>query len=75
MRTPRTDGSAVSESASAIGLLTEEKGGRMSSTGGERYDDEGRDIDHLIDQFRTGNQKHYIENISRTEDAIVGRKE
>jgi hypothetical protein len=37
----------------------------ISSAGGDRGDEEGRDADHLALQFLIGNQNHYIKNISR----------
>jgi hypothetical protein len=72
LRTPRTEGSTVSESTSAIGRLIEEKRGRTSSSGGDRGDEGSWDADHLRLQFVIIDQKHYIKTISRTEGARVG---
>jgi hypothetical protein len=73
VRTPRMDGSSVSDSASAIGRLMEEKHGRMLNTGGSRGYEGGQTTDHIRHQFLIVIQKHYIENISRTEIAVIGR--
>jgi hypothetical protein len=32
-----------------------------------------RDADHLIPQFMTVIQKYYLDSISRTDDAVIGR--
>jgi hypothetical protein len=60
------DISDVSESASAISRLTEEKPGRMSNARGDRSDEGGWHADHLIPQILIVNQKHDVTNISRT---------
>jgi hypothetical protein len=43
------------------------------SAGGERGEEGGRDANHLTYQFLIGNQKHITKDISRAENAMVGR--
>jgi hypothetical protein len=45
----------------------------MSSSGRDKGHEEDRDADHLTSQFLVISQKHYIENISGAEGAMVGR--
>lgn len=71
-RTPRTDGSDVSESASAFEPLTEGKRRRMSSAGGET---EAMKKVGAPTQFLTVIQKHDMENISRTKGAMIRKNE
>jgi hypothetical protein len=70
---PQTNGSAVSESPLAIGGLTEENRGRISSGGGNRGQEGGQEAENLTLQFLTVVQKHYIKSISRMEGVVVER--
>jgi hypothetical protein len=63
----------VSKSASAIGYLSEEKCKRISSAGGDRGDEGGRDAGHLRSQFLIDIEKEYMGNISRMEDGTSAK--
>jgi hypothetical protein len=52
-----------------------EKCGRMSSSGGERAEEGKRDVDQLNPELLAVIRKHNIENLSRTEGAMVRRNE
>jgi hypothetical protein len=45
---------------------------RISSAGGDRGEQRSRDVDHFAPQFLIVIEKHYLENILRTESAMVG---
>jgi hypothetical protein len=46
-------------------------GDQMPSAGGEKDHNKGREVEHLTRQFMGGIQRHELQNISRTEGAMV----